>query len=232
MPRYLQSNANPPGSTGTAAQTLPFEAPEHCLRMVSAFINPLWLNAVRGRTHDAVVAADGTLSVERELLVFVNAGLPAGTQVRVTVARQISCVTQSDWARAVTERAAAHAAESAAEAERRAAQQDEVKAFNARLQLPVRWVSAIKDVLSGLSATSWGDGRNRATVNHILLLEDLQAAKLLRKAGDFLCTAASGSNGRRYSVPEAAQTGRTDSDFVRRITCRRCLDLAKRWTAA
>ncbi|WP_432262799.1 hypothetical protein [Cupriavidus sp. TMH.W2] len=223
MPRKLQSIA--------ATTPQPFEAPEHRLRMVSAFIDPMWLNTVRGRTYDAAVAPDGTLSVEREVLVFVDPGLAAGTPVRVTVGRHISCVTQSDWARAVTERAAAHTAAEAADAERHAAQQAEAKAFNARLQLPVSWVSAIKDVLSGLSATSWGDGRNRATVNHILLLEDLQTPKLRRKAGDFLCTAARGSNGRRYSVPEVAHTSNSASQYVQKITCRRCLDLAKRWTA-
>lgn len=42
-------------------------------------------------------------------------------------------------------------------------------------KLPFKYDIAIKPVLSGLSENSWGDGTNRRTVEHIILLEDFQS---------------------------------------------------------
>lgn len=207
-------------------------APAHRLNTDSGFINPLWLNRVRHRAMEAVVEADGTLLVDGERLCFVEAPLPAGTRVRVTLGRWFTCVAEADWAR---ERAQAEAAAAQREAKRRAdlnRLRTDAEAFNARLQLPRRWVPAIKDVLSGLSEQSMGDGRNRATVQHILLLEDLQAGRLSRRAGDFLCTNAAGSNGKRWSTPEISAYDGDGRRFAPKITCKRCLELAARWTTA
>ncbi|WP_454727739.1 MULTISPECIES: hypothetical protein [Cupriavidus] len=215
----------------TATAPEPFAATVHPLRIASPFIDPLWFTSTRGRTFDAVVASNGALQVEGETLRFAEQTLPPGTAVRITVARWITCVTHADWARATAAREAARAAQAAAEQAHLDALRADAETFNARLQLPVKWTSAIKDVLSGLSATSWGDGRNRATANHILLLEDLQAGNLRRHAADFLCTAASASNGRRYSSPEREQSDGEGRSFAPKITCKRCLELAKRWTA-
>jgi hypothetical protein len=94
----------------------------------------------------------------------------------------------------------------------------------------VAWDVGIKDVLSGLSETSWGDGRSAATVEHVYLLEPLTAGRLVRQAGDFLCTAAAGTNGKRWSskVIERAHDG-DGQPYRPRPTCKACLALAKRW---
>lgn len=97
----------------------------------------------------------------------------------------------------------------------------------------MRWDVGIKDVLSGLSQTSFGDGRNRATVEHIYLLEPLQAGRLARKAGDFLCTAASGSNGKRWSSKVIERSHDGDGlPYQPKVSCRACLAAAERWIAA
>lgn len=106
-------------------------------------------------------------------------------------------------------------------------QRDHALALNAQINLPVPWVPAIKVVLSGLSASSWGDGTNAATVHHILLQEDFEQGRLKRKKGDFLCTSQSGSNGERYVEPKARTFADGDGlPYPAPITCKACQRLA------
>ncbi len=93
----------------------------------------------------------------------------------------------------------------------------------------VRWQVGQKDVLRGLSARSWGDGRSKATVNHIHLLEPLEKGRLVRTAGDFLFTAAQGSNGRRWSSVEATALDGDGGNYQPKVTCSKCLSLARHW---
>ena len=53
-----------------------------------------------------------------------------------------------------------------------------------------RFVGAIATRLSGLSETSWGDGRDKRTVVHAKCLEDNPFGRVLRKKGSFLCLPA------------------------------------------
>lgn len=108
---------------------------------------------------------------------------------------------------------------------------EEARAFNASLNIPVQWVPGIKDVLSGLSANSWGDGRNAATVEHILLQEDLHDGRLQRKEGDFLCTSAHGNNGKNWSWQKESVWIDSEQQEVRpKVTCKACLKIAERWS--
>ena len=116
--------------------------------------------------------------------------------------------------------------------ERYARLRTQAEETNAKLNIPVRWTSAQKSVLSGLSENSWGDGRNARSVNHVLLLEPLDEGKLKRKAHDFLCTSQAGSNGRRFTTPDTSSSGDAHGRYVSRITCKQCLATALRWTDA
>ena len=89
--------------------------------------------------------------------------------------------------------------------------------------LPFQWETGIKDVLSGLSENSMGDGRSSRTVQHIYLLESFTGQRLRRNKGDFLCTSAKGSNGERYSQ-QIIEEGRAP-------TCRACLKIADKFAA-
>ncbi len=77
-------------------------------------------------------------------------------------------------------------------------------------------------MLSGLTERSNGDGYNKATVHHILLTEDLEAGRLKRRAGDFLCTSKSGSNGKDWSNQREAYSGA-------KVTCKHYLEIAGRF---
>ena len=100
---------------------------------------------------------------------------------------------------------------------------------DAERMFPVRWQVGQKDVLRGLSARSWGDGRSKATVNHIHRLEPLEKGRLVRTAGDFLFTAAQGSNGRRWSSVEATALDGDGGNYQPKVTCSKCLSLARHW---
>jgi len=206
---------------------------EYRLDTVSGFINPLWFNHNRHRSIDAVVDADGTLMADGQRLRFVGETLPAGTQVRISIDLWLTCLTLDDALSKESERRLAVAREEAARLARLNQLRAEAEAFNRRIQLPIEWVIGIKDVLSGLSSRSNGDGRNRATVEHILLQEDLKVGRLHRKAGDFLCTQPSGNNGKQYATQPAEH--RHDGEgqpFRPKVTCRKCLALAKPWLLA
>jgi len=91
-----------PGTARTLTQSAYMDAAgrTYGLRVVTNFINPLWLSAVAGRAHHAVVLADGTVRVDGEPLVFAGESLPAGTEVRVTIHRDAACMRLDDWNRA------------------------------------------------------------------------------------------------------------------------------------
>lgn len=111
---------------------------------------------------------------------------------------------------------------------------EEAEAFNAQIHIPVKWVSGYKDVLSGLTENSWGNGRNKATVNHILLQEDLDDDRLHRKQGDFLCSSSEKQNGKRWHPwncedPMALAYDGNGNEYQGKITCKSCLQVAQRW---
>jgi hypothetical protein len=80
-----------------------------------------------------------------------------------------------------------------------AQQRREAKRFNNLIVLPARWGVGIRDVLSGLAEGSWGDGRNGATVDHMLLFAPLAVGRLKRREGDLLCASNARLNGKNWS---------------------------------
>jgi hypothetical protein len=194
-------------------------------------MDPFWLQRARGWSN-TVVGEDGLVLHKGEPMRFADESLPPGTPVQVRLGSQWYAVTQADIEAEQREREEREAAERQRERERRNAMRARSEALIASIHLPVRWESAIKDVLSGLSATSWGDGRNSATVEHIRLLEDLHDGRLHRQAGDFLCTSASGTNGQQWN----AQVAETFLDgegkpYMPAPSCKACLRLAQRYVS-
>lgn len=193
---------------------------------------PQWFNRVRHGTHDASVNEAGSVSLYGMALQFAGAPLAVGVAVRVwiSMAGHFVCASLEDLAHEDAQRRLAELAEQQARDQRLDAARVEAQRFNARLQLPVRWDVGIKDVLSGLSETSMGHGRNRATVEHIYLLEALQAGRLRRAAGDFLCTGASGSNGKNWSGRRVERfADGKGQPYAPKVSCTACLTLAARW---
>lgn len=157
-------------------------------------LEPFWFNKVRIGQHAAEIRERGTLVLEGVELRLRDEAPAPGTAVKVWLNTSgfFVCAILEEIARDEAARQAEQAAKDQRRRETLNAQRSRAEAFNARLALPVKWDVGIKDVLSGLSENSWGDGRSKATVEHILLLEPLSAGKLNRKEGDFLCTSASG----------------------------------------
>ncbi len=205
----------------------------HSIIMQSDFIHPLWFNRYKGGIHPATVE-NGLINLDGEIFKFKTAPTPLldGTEVFVWLNGSgfFVCETVADQ----EARKARHQEEQAKqlEAERQTRNQWRAKAeaVNATIKLPVLWSVAIKDVLSGLSETSWGDGRNKATVNHIYLKQDLSLGRLKRSAGDFLCSTSSLKNGKRYAGQPEDSTAR-DGDgnaYQPEVTCKACLAIIQR----
>jgi len=129
---------------------------------------------------------------------FLSAETVEGQALREEAEKRRLCAAREEQERAT--------------AERYARLRTQAEETNAKLNIPVRWTSAQKSVLSGSSENSWGDGRNARSVNHVLLLEPLDEGKLKRKAHDFLCTSqpARTAGVSRRSTQAAAAT-RTDA---------------------
>lgn len=173
--------------------------------------------------QDGVVAPDGCVHVHGVDLAFAKASgtFEPGTHVKVWIDFHMLCAESVEVE--AQERSRKALAEQKAQEHRAALSRrdEEDKLFNQALGVPVAWTVGLKDVLSGLSENSDGSGRNRASVNHILLIADLADGRIERKAGDFLCATGSQPNAKNWSDQREETRGR--------VTCARCLSLSKRW---
>lgn len=199
---------------------------------LTALLDPTWFNSVKSGQHAAAVDDAGNVLLNGVPLRFAGERLPNRTAVAAWLAShgQFVCATAAAVAEDLVQKQREAEERARLERERRNALRTEDEAFNGRIHLPCLWDVGIKDVLSGLSETSWGDGRNKSTVNHVLLLETLGVGRLRRAPGDFLCTAASGTNGKRWSGKAAERGVDGEGNLYRpRVTCKSCLALAARW---
>jgi len=190
------------------------------LALADGFVDPRWLTiAQRGRVQ---VTGNALIFHGKRLLSRVP--LPEGELMEVWCAPDgfFVCALAADC----DLEAAAHQQRKEQEQQNARRQEQQRKeaatAFNATLGIPVKWTPGHKDVLSGLSEGSTGTGLNARSVTHVLLQEPLQLGRIQRQAGDFLCTSAVGTNGKRWSSQVAAAA------HVQ-VSCRTCLKLAKRW---
>lgn len=106
-----------------------------------------------------------------------------------------------------------------AEAERKA----DAISFNESLNIPVKWSPEIKEVLSGLGASSQGNGYKKNTVIHVFLHEELQTGKLIRKPFTFLCSEPKTAG--NWSGALGGQ-----DNFNQKVTCITCLKVVKRFS--
>jgi len=106
----------------------------------------------------------------------------------------------------------------------------DAKDFNSLICIPVNWDVAIRDVLSSLKENSIGDGRNAATVEHILLLEPLACGRLKRGKGDLPCAGNRKLNGKNWSGQRTEwRFGSNGEQYKPKVTCKLCLSLVQRW---
>lgn len=196
------------------------------LRTESQHIDPFWLQRMQGKRPRVPVQADGRLMVEGEQVRFVAEGLLPGTEVEVCCGREFYAVKVAELEQAERGRRALMDAEKEARRQRLNALRERDEAFNRRIRLPVRWEVAIKDRVGSLLEGSRGDGRTRATVEHIRLLEPLVSGRLMRPKGAFLCAAAKGNYANQG--PSTAYDGEGDA-YQPAVSCTACLKAAARW---
>jgi hypothetical protein len=111
--------------------------------------------------------------------------------------------------------------EYAAERARRELERNEqAKAFNASLGIPVPFRPAQKIVLNGCYEGN-GSGARRGSVEHVLLKGDLSVGRIKRTEGQLLCGTSRGSFGLSADYD--------NEDHIYAITCKRCLEIATKF---
>lgn len=196
----------------------------------SDFLPPMLINIFRYKPEVEGVITESGVKCEGFNLKFKEkeSTLEPGTKVFVWLRNDFECASQSEVLKDREDRRNAQLLADTRRDEEFKQKQHEAKlraiAINSQFLLPVPWRSAIKDVLSGLSDNSFGDGRSKSTVNHIYLLDYMKIGRIKRDAGDFLCTTANGSNGKKWSI--LGTDLQTKFDDMPEVTCSSCLKLA------
>jgi len=201
------------------------------LRNAANSFDPTFIAKVRsGFDGKAVVSLDGSIDLLGTKLLFSDESdsLNPGTTVNVWLDHHFTCASLSDIEAHQREREEAQFVKRESDRARRNAQREEAASFNTALsqKIPARWCPGVKMVASGLSANSWGDGRSRATVEHVYLLDDLNVGRLKRREGDFLCQ---NSKTRLGGLdPRSLWVDGDGMAFEPKVTCKVCLAIAER----
>ena len=188
----------------------------------SRFVNPA---AVRGHLPETIlVSADGSVVLFGDVYrptTPLNPGTAVGLRRDLggyLLARPVDELQRE----AEIPQAAAHSAsgQQLVEGDRKDRENQE---FNERLNVPARWLPDANPYL----ATEWyGKPRRTAPEYHVRLIDDLDAGRLRRRAGEYLCAAAN----RTKWADLFAITDRNSDDRSIRVSCRACLAITKRWT--
>ncbi|MBV8226126.1 MAG: hypothetical protein JO232_13160 [Verrucomicrobia bacterium] len=207
-----------------------YVTPRYRLR-IGAFIDPRWF-ARYARVHfDCSVDMNGAIALGSETLEPEETGaFHPGERIIVFCDRWFYGVRYSDTLshQETLEREPAQRLEK--EERSRELSMLEAKSFSRQICIPANWDIAIRDVLSGLTESSRGDGRNAKTVEHILLLGPLAAGRLKRDKGDLLCASNRKLNGKNWSGHRIERgVGPNGEEYRPTVTCKKCLQLARRW---
>lgn len=199
----------------------------HIYKLTSTGLLPLrFLHSFE--TQIVMVTTPRSITVNDGVVLTLGSGLeqpdlPVGKKVRVWLSRWFYC----ELAEAAKEREEKRRQEKLRDEERLNICREESEAFNACLNVPVKWRTGMKDVLSGLSPTSAGNGINKSTVGHIELLEPLAEGRLSREAGEFLC---SRNKGKQWSDNSHLRCYDGNGNlYDAKVTCKACLKMAQRW---
>ena len=181
-----------------------------------------------GRRGDVV--ENGTVIIEGVTFAFIDETLDDGTEVVFWLGNWGYCYKKSDLDeyKAIRERQLKQE-----EFERKKLsnkRRKQANAFYEAYDVPFKFHINIKDVLSGLTENSMGNGTKKNTVYHVILDEDFTQGRLKRSSGEFLCSqpkiASNWGNGR------GDQTWHTDSDgteYVPQVNCKACLKILERF---
>lgn len=194
------------------------------------FLDPRLMNI---RQQEAIVIDSSSVRIEDDVFHLVNPNeisLQPSQKVFISLSRYFYLETEEEQKE---KQCQAEERRQKEREERRILlnkRREEAETFNAQFHIPVKWASGFKDVLSGLTDYGRQDGRNKATVNHILLQEDLEDGKLHRKKGDFLCSSSANQNGKRWLSSAISWVFDGDgNEYQAKVTCKSCLQIARKW---
>ena len=108
-------------------------------------------------------------------------------------------------------------------------QQQESADFYRQYSIPFGFSIETKEVLSGLSARSNGDGRKKNTVYHLHTRQPVQVGNLRRDAYTFLCGESRSKRRGNWSDTLGSDTHRLADGAHRVPTCQACLRLLERF---
>lgn len=89
-------------------------------------------------------------------------------------------------------------------------------------EIPFSFTVDIKKVLSGLMKNSNGDGKNKASVTHLVAQEDIKFGKLKRAKYEYICTQPDAYGHSDWNLDKQQKL----KDIV---TCKSCLKTMQRW---
>lgn len=197
------------------------------LKLTKSTFDPFWVRTYMNRHVDSIVNDDNSVSVGKEHLVFLNEILPVGTKVKVSIGNKMFCCSIQDYESQLASAKSLLETKRLADEKQRELVLANAKKFYSSITIPFQFDVGIKDVLSGLSEKSNGSGMNKSTVFHVRVLEDLSDKNLIRKSGDFLCKANSGSNGKAWNNQHSVKL---DDETFQIVTCKQCLKYLKRYS--
>jgi hypothetical protein len=172
-----------------------------CDRSTHSIPSPFWFSVAsiaRGRVIG--LNSDRTVRFGRDNFTVRSSELSVGEAVRVWFDAEqcrVLCCREHDYQRSLLANSRTQpvdpqpVVESVSIAE---------TAWRDRFNPPFRWALGHKLVYAGLTERSAGNGLNRNSVEHIMLLEPYASGRLVRKAGDMLCSAIGGSYGNESHV--------------------------------
>jgi len=204
---------------------------QYSLTTKNGFINPHWYNSVKGHKFESIVDFNEEIIIEGCVLKFTykNEKLPINSKVIVFINNNFYCTLKSEYDDYLLKQRQIIEEKEKQRKLKLNNRRKEAENFNQSIKLPVKWDVGRKDVLSGLSANSWGDGYRSNTVEHIYLLEDLNIGKFHRNQYDFLCTSKSGNNGKNWSGRIISKYIDGDNnEYQPKVTCKACLKILEK----
>lgn len=185
----------------------------------SLVLSNYYNDGVEGITTDdnVVICENGDRFIGRETL---NSNIPGNVQLRANglfyfIDKEIMDAEKRDRERQVEK-------EKERLKQKKELEKKRVEQFRTSYDFPFRYGIKHKIVMSGLSASSNGDGLKRNSVTHLFVKDAIKEGRFKRDANTFLCSPK--DNGKLFYLDNESYDL---SDQV--VTCSKCLKVMDRW---
>lgn len=177
--------------------------------------HPAYIEAMRSRYVESEIKLASYVNVEGFDLPLASL-LPVGLKV-VLDTKKMEVISKEDYLKKVAMIATESLQQIIADTE---AKHSNVQAFYERYEIPFEFFTSNKNVMSGLSEGSAGDGQRKNSKQHLVFKADFKG----KKFGDFLCGNSKANWGANWVRKGDDQTTKKD-----RVTCLTCLKKMKKY---